>query len=189
MVALLLFVAGSASAAWYGGGSLGATSFQESGVLGVGVDSVDGSDSDFGWKLHGGYRFLPFLGVEAGYASLSSSDFVVTGDLGGFGEVRVDVRDVTARYVAAVGRVPIGTKFAVFGKAGLAAWEADVERLEIDFIELTSDDGVDLMTGLGAEFQVIRFVRVRVEWERYESVADADVDMFSLGVTFGLPLP
>ena len=155
-------LAAAGHAAWYGGAALGITSY------GYGVGSFDdgsitvGSvdDEDTGWKLFGGYRFVPVFGVEVGYVDLQndfdgSTTFRGTSDGSGTlyrpGGVSVDVSNPSGWYAAAVGRLP--------------------------------------MMGAGFEYRILRPLRLRAEWERYVDVAGADVDLISVGLSAGLPFP
>ena len=126
--------------------------------------SLDFDDDDTGFKIFGGYQFLPWLGAELGYvdggtASESYSD----PDLGG---AKLDV-DVSAFTVAAVGTLPIGDMFELYGKLGMAFWQGDLSSSASPASFATScqaigescsdsvdDDGEDFYYGLGAGFNI-----------------------------------
>ena len=200
LLGIALALPASAGAAWYGGGALGVTSlghtvgdFDDGSIVAGRID-----DDDFGWKLFGGYRFLPFLGVEAGYVQLavesdSSPTFSGISDGSGFlyrpGPVTVDIEDPAGFYAAAVGRLPIGTRFAAFGKFGVFNWDADVTTTHLGVVERRGDSGTSTLIGAGFEAKVMPLIRVRAEWESYASVVGGDMDLLSLGVVIGFPFP
>ncbi len=188
------------TAAWYGGAAAGLTSlghtvrdFDDGSIL---IGDVD--DEDYGWKLFGGYRFLPFLGVEAGYVDLvndsdSTPSFVGFSDGSGplyrRGPVSVDIDDPTGFYGAAVGRLPIGSRFALFAKLGLFNWSADVTTINLGVAQTIGDSGTSTMAGAGFEAKILPLLRLRAEWERYAEIVRGDVDLISIGIVLGVPLP
>lgn len=200
LVITVAVVPSAAPAAWYGGASLGVTSFDhdlasfdDGSIISGRVD-----DSDSGWKVYGGYRLLPFLGLELGYVDLVNefdlrTTFRGVSDGSGFlfdpGDVSVDIDEPAGYYAAAVGRLPIGTKFAAFAKLGFINWSADITTVSGGLATVRGDDGFSTMHGIGAELRVIRWLRVRAEWESFAQIVRDDVEMISVGVTFGLPVP
>jgi hypothetical protein len=66
----------------------------------------------FGWKIFGGYRFNPYLGLEGSYADLGSSS----------GGLKYAVHSWN---IAGVGRIPFGTGFFLQGKVGAAFTRAE----------------------------------------------------------------
>jgi hypothetical protein len=124
--------------------------------VGVGRSSLDesGFDDDTGYKIFGGYQFNKHVAFEGAYIDLG--DFTSSSST-----VSVDGFQATA-----LGMVPIGQKFRVFGKAGLF-----------------HNGGTDLTYGLGFEWG--NKIGVRVEWERFTDVSgSADADMLSASAVF-----
>jgi hypothetical protein len=136
-------------------------------------DSFSGSDTSF--KLLGGYRVIKFFAVEADYRDLGSqSDTVAPGQ-----EL---VFDTKAFDLFAVGVVPIGKAFEVFGKAGYSIWDADLSMTGT-INGSGSEDGSDLAYGVGAAYSFNKFA-LRLEYEQFD-IADVDnVSMASFGAEF-----
>ncbi len=124
------------------------------------------------YKLIAGWRFLDWLAVEANYLDLGTADDRIEG---------VDIEaDVSGFSLAAVGFLPIGP-VDVFAKLGAVNWDAELSAPGTGLNE--SDDGTDLMYGVGVQFRVWS-LSIRGEYEIFD-VAEADtVDMISLGVTW-----
>jgi len=148
---------------------------------GVGQGSVDGdlNDGDDGfsfdgddtaYKLIAGYNFgiIPLIGLAA---EVEYVDFGKPED----GGAELDVSAFAAFGVVGVNLGPIG----VFGKLGVASWDADVSN-DSGF----SDDGTDPAYGIGARFQIASF-QIRAEYEYFDlDAADADLLSASLLYTF-----
>jgi OOP family OmpA-OmpF porin len=147
---------------------------------------LDFDDDDTGFKIFGGYQFLPWLGAELGYvdggtASQSYSDTVLGG-------ARIEA-DVSAMTVAAVGTLPIGDMFELYGKLGMAFWNGDLQASvtgnlcdELEAVgercsESTDDDGEDFYYGVGAGINIGERFNVRIEYEIFEiDPRNVDVD-------------
>lgn len=153
----------------------------ELGATGV-VASVDNEDT--AWKLYGGYKFSRHLAVEAGYVNLGeqtgSATFVTPA-----GSPASYVVDLDAFQLAVVGSFPISEAFSVFGKVGAYFWRTE-SRIGIGGGTLTEDnDGNDLYFGLGASVRVTDGVKLRAEWERFDSDDDeGEIDLYTLGASF-----
>lgn len=83
--------------------------------------STEFDDRDNAWKVFGGMRFNPYLGLEATWVDLGKAQTATRG-IGGdpalpFGFI-ID-RDTRGYGLDAVGTLPFADRFAVFGKAGL----------------------------------------------------------------------
>jgi hypothetical protein len=157
---------------FYLGGSLGSTAIEAEIDDGNLFETFD--ESDFSWKLFGGYNFalgdVFVLGVEGAYVDMGgpSTEFlnipvgIETTSFNVFGTLGFDVG-------------PVG----VFGKVGYANWdvEAFVDDLRID------DDGSDPVYGLGLRLN-IGSVELRGEYEIYDVSDVEDVAMASVGIAF-----
>lgn len=144
--------------------------------MGLGLGKADYNDSlwsieddanDTGWKIFGGYQFNRYFGLEAAWVDLGK----VT-----FGNASIETKGLA---IDAVGSIPIGPVFAVYGKLGAFLWDQETR------IGASHDDktGTDLKWGygFGARFFDTR-LGVRVEWERYKS--DNDADFISLSTSY-----
>jgi len=135
---------------------------------GIGEFSVDagGFDgSDTGFKVFGGYRFIPYLAVEVEYLDGGTvEDGGLELDLSGFN-------------LSGVGILPVGEKFSLFAKLGMIFWDADTNGFG-------DDSGEDFSWGIGAGYSFTDQFGMQLEYQGFE-IEDADtVDMISLGASW-----
>jgi OOP family OmpA-OmpF porin len=145
-------------------------------TLAIGIGTVNSCDEkDSAWKFFGGYQFNPNFALEASYfdyGSVSASGqllglpFSVSGDTSAFG-------------IAAVGMLPLGNNFSLFGKLGLLRTEVDVSGSVLGSAGSDSEDETGLHFGVGVLFDLGRNFSIRAEWERNDEV---EIDMMSIGV-------
>jgi len=138
-------------------------------LSGLGLTSCD--DEDTGFKIFGGKRFNQNFAVELGWVDLG--EVAATGP-GGTARVETD-----GIQVAAVGILPVNPRFHVFGKVGLYLWDVSASAPGLSL----SDDGTDIMFGLGAAWDLVDRLDLRAEWERFDVDGD-NVDMFSVGALY-----
>lgn len=112
----------------------------------------DFEGDDTSYKLFAGYRFLPWVGVEASYIDFGQAEDDVAG---------IPLRtDFTAMTIEGVGMLPLGN-WDLFLKGGLAYWDGSIES--VDFPRVRDDDNKwDATFGLGAQYRVGQFA-VRAE--------------------------
>ena len=163
---------------WYAGASIGQTS----------VD-IDGSafqeinDTDTGWKLYMGYRFLRYFALEGAYAALGESSVKSPAI-----SLKTEVNDTL--YLAAVGMLPLGDRFVVFGKVGIFSAETDAVACVLGACANENERQDGWMYGVGLDFFFARQWGVRAEWERFTNVGsdqtpgNKDVDLISVGVIY-----
>ncbi|MGH8687972.1 MAG: outer membrane beta-barrel protein [Burkholderiales bacterium] len=152
---------------YYAGASVGLTTVDLCDNLGgVGFTGCDHSDT--GLKLFGGARINRNFAVELGWADLGAARASGPG-----GSARIDVDGLQ---VAAVGILPLSSRTRAFGKAGLYVWNTSGTGAP-------SDNGTDLMLGLGGAWSLTPQVDVRGEWERFD-VGSNNVDLFSVGLQY-----
>jgi len=177
LVAIVAVVAIPATAAdngFYLGASIGGSSIKVN-DFDEELGELDFSGGDFAYKLFAGYRLMSFFGVEAGYVDLGSPSDAVGDDI----NVKIGVDGWDA---FAVGFLPIGP-VDVFAKLGLISWDADIRAAFENIVEHDSDDGIDVVWGLGVALR-LGSLSFRAEGERF-NLGDADeVYMFSVGATF-----
>lgn len=160
-------------------------------VIAETAECSDGLDTT-AYRIFLGYQFNDYIGLEAGYNDFGSVDISLSSNVSesgasfvGSGQGRAEVDGFT---VSALLSVPIGDRFAIFGRAGVLAWDANasgsatgiitesdgsVENLSESFV--LDDSGADGLYGAGVRFDVTDNVTVRAEWTRYELV---DIDYF-----------
>ncbi len=173
--AALLLMVGSADTAdtgMYIGASVGQLTLNVDDI-GDDLEDFDFSGDSTAFKFFGGYRFLSFLSVEGGYRDLGSPD-------DSFGDLKVET-GLTAWDLEAVGILPIGP-IDLFAKAGILWWDADIKARLGDDSERDSDNGSDLLYGVGVALR-LGSVAVRGELERFDIENTDDVYMWSLGAT------
>lgn len=184
---------------WYVGASIGPADagYSSDALLadlaarGWTISNVSTDDSDTAWKLYTGYEFTDRLSFEVGYANLGE---VVTQYSTSVPPNQIDalLRDTVAVhpylgegwFAAGVLRWPfVPNQWSVTARAGLFAWEADID---VDVIQgatgsaTDKDTGTDGMFGLGIEWHANPQWSVTLEWERYK--LNEWVDVPTVGV-------
>src|SRR5688572_6920381 len=141
--------------------------------VGGSVASCDEKDTAFKFFL--GYRVNPNFALEGSY--FSYGDATARGQ--SLGVPFTISADATAFGVAALGILPLGNRFSLFGKVGILFSEGDITASGVGgtFSESTSDTG--LHYGFGAMFDVGTNFAIRAEWERNDEL---EIDMMSLGL-------
>jgi len=142
------------------------------------VGSCD--ERDTAGKLFAGYQFTSNWGIEAFYADFGEADAKGT----------IGASPATAEFdadgfgVAATATWDINEQFSVFGKLGLLRWDVD-GKASIGAASAAGDDsGTDIMFGAGIGYSFTESLGVRVEWERFNDVADADIDLITGGIVY-----
>jgi opacity protein-like surface antigen len=152
------------------------------GQFNVQIDDIDDTDDaierldddDTSWKLFAGYRFNPYISLEAAYidfgrlsdrfeASGTSGDYQVA--LSGF-----------APYV--IGTLPLGP-VELFAKVGYYFYDVD---LKVDLDDLGGDvfssksSDQDLLYGVGVGMTFLEHLHARLEYEKIDSDVLDDAD-------------
>lgn len=169
--------ASPASAQAYLGGSIGQSDIDDQIATGlITGGSVDGTDTAF--KIFGGYMFNRHFGLEAAYVDLGEASY--SGNFLGFPVTGGRV-EVTGLNVSALGALPIGERFCLFGKIGLFMWEAEASDTTGGVPFSAQQDGTDLSFGIGLGYQFTRNLGVRAEWEMF-TTEDAESNLISVGL-------
>jgi OmpA-OmpF porin, OOP family len=159
---------------FYMGAGVGATKIDDEGF-----DEIDFDDSDTGFKVFGGYSFNQNFAIEATYFDLGegSGGFDDLGDI-----VNFDV-GVSGFGVSAVGVLPLGDTFSLFGKVGYASYDIDAH---VDIVGVGSgsskESESDLMYGAGGALSFGQF-EARAEFEAI-NVDGGDANMLSVSGLF-----
>jgi opacity protein-like surface antigen len=139
------------------------------GIGQMGVDVGGFSGDDTGFKVFGGWMFLPVLGAELEYIDGGTAE-----DRG----VEIDVSGFNASLRPAYS----WDRFSVFGKLGMIFWDADFSLGGKG--GSASDSGEDFSWGFGAGFDFTDNFGATLEYQGFE-IEDTDtVDMISLGVVY-----
>ena len=146
----------------------------------------DFDGSDIGFKVFGGYQFLSWLAVEAEYIDGGDPDDTFRNP--SFPDDRFKVTaGVSGFPVSAVGILPIGEQFNVFGKLGFIYWSADgsgkirdpdgtVVKAGVD------EDGTDFAWGVGGTWNITENFGARIEYQGFEISNFDSVDFASASV-------
>ena len=172
LTSLSLLAAAQASAAdqgFYVGGSIGQSS--------IDVDDVDFDESDTAFKLLGGFAFNPYFAVELAYVDGGSPDK----SFGAGASVDVSFSGINS---SAVGRIPIGDMFKLFGKLGYSFYDWEVKgRVSGTTVVSADDSESDLSYGIGAALAIGETFELRAEYEALD-VDGGDVNIISVGGVF-----
>jgi OOP family OmpA-OmpF porin len=148
----------------YVGGTIGQAEYKD-GCAGL----TDCDEKDTAWRILGGYQFNRYFAAELGYHDL--------------GEVSAPAGAVegTAWELVGIGAYPIVDKLSVYGKLGAYRGELEAPGAE--------ETNSDLTYGVGLQYDVLKNVGVRGEWQRYNkmgggAIDETDVDVLSVGVVY-----
>lgn len=153
---------------WYVGGSLGQMEADGDCPGGLSCDRKDSS-----WKVFGGMRINKNFAAEAFYGnwgevSVSSGALSATGEISSWG-------------LAGLGILPLGDRFSLFGKLGYAQTDQEVTVSGPGITIADSDDGGEVIWGVGATYNFTRNFGLRAEWERLNK---SEVDIMSIGIQY-----
>lgn len=171
--ALLLAAAPAqaADAGFYLGAGVGQMNTEVDDVFG---SAFDFDEDDVGFKLFGGYRFLPWLSVEGMFVDGGNPEIRATS---GDEAVRlaIEIRSLAA---AAVFALPVGERAELFVKPGVAYWESTTvlgysspafsDRIDDD------DSGSAFFVGAGGGLEITENLGVRLEYEWFEVAPEWD---------------
>jgi OOP family OmpA-OmpF porin len=182
------FFSAQSTAQPYIGFSAGQADVDESMAIPALVDPggrVDGKDGAF--KLFGGYQFNPNFALEAALVDLGdvsySGFFTGNPPLTVSGPVAGGRIQNSGLNLSAVGVVPLGQRFVLFGKVGMFLWYSEATDVTGGVATYSEDDGADLSVGLGASVAIGQKVSLRAEWERFD-MSNVDVDLVTLGFAY-----
>jgi OOP family OmpA-OmpF porin len=143
---------------------------------------VDGKDGAF--KLFGGYQFNQNFALEAAFVDLGDVSYngSFTDSLGTVPVTGGRIQN-SGLNLSAVGVVPLGQSFVLFGKVGMFLWYSEATDVTGGFAFRSEEDGADLSLGLGASVAIGQRVSLRAEWERFD-LSNTDVDLVTLGFAY-----
>lgn len=169
-----------------------------------GVDVLDATatidDSDTGFGLAGGYQLNDHFALEFAYVDLGSVSYDLSARVSD-GEIEADAdvqleSSADGPVLSALGVLPIGERFSVFGRVGFSLMNAKgTARITINDVSQRpsqSSQKFDPMFGVGAEFNLSKYFAIRLAWDRYMDVGtenvtgDIDADLFTLGLRMGV---
>lgn len=124
------------------------------------------------WQVYGGYRFMPYFGLEANYVDFdeaSDSGAVFSSD--GFG-------------LALAGHLPITDAFTLSARVGQFWWDAEASANLGDLDFSFDDSGNDTFYGVDARFGGNEGLAFVVRYDRYD-IGETDIEMPSLNLEWG----
>lgn len=159
------------------------------------VGSVDSStldDTASSWSAVIGYKFLPYVAVDAGYVDFGTDKYRAILDNSSYlYKNQISARGAT---LAAMGILPLGKRFELTARAGVLFSKTTLDVYLSDGLNNTSaalsTSSKDLFFGAGGAFKFTDRFSVRLGWQRFNDVGDkyetgeSDIDVVSLGVTF-----
>jgi hypothetical protein len=159
---------------WYAGGGVGIAnvySYSDT-CYGCWGDS-DYGDSDFAYTFTGGYRFIPYFGIEASYLDSGTpewdQDFVYVGDLNDTFNVDAKI-DLTSYQVSVLGILPFAKIWEVYLRGGVAFWDGDSEQIltsvsDNEVTKLNVDEsGADFLLGVGGGVTLGKRWHIRLDY-------------------------
>jgi OOP family OmpA-OmpF porin len=163
------------------------------------VDATsDLDDSDTGFGIAGGYQVNPWFAAELAYVDLGDISYEASGTVtDGISTFDADFgldQSAAGPVFSLLGIWPIGERFSVFGRAGIALMSVDAD-VDVTIggesaTDSVSTDRSNLMYGLGGEFFFNDRFGVRLGWDRYAEVGsedltgDTDYDLVTLGLRY-----
>jgi opacity protein-like surface antigen len=160
------------------------------GQFNVKIDDIDDTDDaierldddDASYKLFAGYRFNPYLSLEAAYIDFGEVNDEFRGS-GSSGDYRLKVSGF-APYV--IGTLPLGP-VELFAKAGYYFYDVDV-RADLDDIGgdvfSSSSSEEDFLYGAGVGMTFFDHLNARLEYEKIDSDAVDDADALWLSAAW-----
>lgn len=146
------------------------------GYIGAGFGSAEiETADDSSTKIFGGYRQTNF-GFEAAYHDFGKQEETQFG--------LTAAVEITGIELAAAGFMPVSQTFDLFGKIGMLLWDADLSLTGFPSI---SEDGSDLIFGVGAQYNPAKNVSIRIEFQTTSldvSGVDFDTDIISIGAAY-----
>ncbi|MES2320619.1 MAG: porin family protein [Pseudomonadota bacterium] len=135
----------------------------------IGTTKGEGSsDRESGFGVFGGYQFTPHIAIEAGYRRLVDQDETFAGISGS--------SNVDQLALSAVGTLPVGNGFSVFGRLG-------VNRVAVkgNFgVEKFKDSDTRGLYGIGVAYSFSPSISARVELQKPHS----ELTNLSAGVSY-----
>ena len=143
----------------------------------VGSTTLDGSgfdDSDLSFHPSFGYDFNEYWGIELGY-----DNFGDYSDSCGAG-CTISVKDADGYNFRLVGTYPINDKWSLYGSTGLQHWDVKVTVVDTLGTVTLSDDGDEVVFGIGAKVRLGDTFSLRGGFDFFE-VNDLDAYTFYIG--------
>lgn len=159
----------TAEGRFYVGGSIGSASLTED------FDGFNVDADSTAFRIIAGWQFNDYFSLEGGYHNFGT--FEQTFDVDGEPlDVNLKADGFT---LGATGTIPLGEKFALYGRAGSFFWDGDAE---INSVSQARPEDTNLYFGAGAKYAITDRFSLVGDWTRYE-LEDSQSDVASLGLT------
>lgn len=153
-----------AHAQWYAGAGLGQSSFKGDLSCDGTTPGVSCDDKDTAFKIFGGYQINQNFAAELTYQDFGKAKASAGG-------VEASVKS-HAFDASALGILPFANQFAGYGRIGLYTAKSDGNS-NVGVSASESNTGVTY--GLGVQWDAMRNLGVRVEWQAYNKVGGGDL--------------
>jgi OOP family OmpA-OmpF porin len=157
-----------------------------------GATGLSSNDSGSGtqWRLQVGYRFNPYLAVEAGYIDFGKASYTAI-YAGGSAQGSLKAGGVD---IAALAFLPLSDDFSVFGKVGGVEAKVESSLSAVGPAALASgSDSVNEfrpLLGVGASYRLSQHLDLRADYDYVNNLGSSDktgtmaVNMISLGAVY-----
>lgn len=188
---------------WYAGGQWGtARSSASEGDMNRKLDEL-GYDvtvdfehtSRSAWKLFGGYRFSPYVGLQLGYTNLGEVDSRLSGNIIDVNQLLADVtlthpHSADGIEGALTGRFPFGPRFAAIGRVGLLRWDSTYRAYNSEGEEFArfENSGTDLVVSAGFSWKVASRWDLSADFSRYD-VDGEKIGLLAIGAVWNFGAP
>jgi OmpA-OmpF porin, OOP family len=140
------------------------------------VDEIGFDADDTAFKVFGGYNFNQNFAVELAYFDAGKPNQDI-----GVGNLEVALDGIN---VSAVGRVPLGDVFTLFGKLGYASYDGEITgRIGGQPVSGGDSSDEDLSYGIGGAFNIGPSFELRAEYEAFD-VSDGAFNVLSASGLF-----
>ena len=137
-----------------------------------GCDYYEEGDGGYGFTVHAGYRFMPYLAAEVTYIDPGDIRFnqgqVLVEGFPGVYKGRATL-DITAWEVSVLGILPFAERWELYLRGGVGFWQGDndqrlVSTTDGSVLQGRNDaDGTDFVFGIGLGFAPAKAWLLRVE--------------------------
>lgn len=124
--------------------------------------TASGDDTSLG--LRAGMSFNKYIGLELSYHDYGeiSDSYIDFAD-----DTITDYLDTTSFNVGVVGSIPLGEKFAINGRLGIALWDFDFRETDSSLPGMSfkdDDSGVDAYYGIGVQYSPVEHFQLSLEY-------------------------
>ncbi len=125
---------------------------------------------------------MKYFSAEVGWQNLGRFSQTQPSML--FGDLTFD-GEVDGIWIDAIGKLPLGRVFDIYGKVGLFFWNTDFTVVNDmnDLAFFSKQTGVNLSYGAGLGFNIARFT-IRLEYQEFSTDDTEKLTFASLGLQF-----